>query len=149
MAEIHAAGSTESDRIEANRRLGRKFFEEQDRLRGGPAVELCASDYRALLGGNAPLDREGHAAFAQAFYGAFPDMRHEIEEVIAEPSRIAVRFVLYGTQSGPFFGIPATERAVRVAANVLMEVQDGRVTRLLGIFDEAGLLRQLGVLPAG
>jgi hypothetical protein len=28
--------------VEANAALGRKFFEEQDRVRGGPASELCA-----------------------------------------------------------------------------------------------------------
>jgi predicted ester cyclase len=35
---------------------------------------------------------------------------------------------------------------VVVVANVLLTVRDGRVSELRGIFDEAGLLRQLGVL---
>jgi hypothetical protein len=29
-----------------------------------------------------------------------------------------------------------------------MEVSGGIVTRLFGVFDEAGLLRQLGILPS-
>jgi len=33
----------------ANAALGRRFFEEQDRLQGGPAPELCAPDYQAAL----------------------------------------------------------------------------------------------------
>jgi predicted ester cyclase len=131
----------------ANRALGRRFFEEQDRLRGGPAQALCAGSYTATLGGNPPMDRDGHEGFARAFYGAFPDMRHDVEEVFATDDRVAVRFVLRGTHTGSFFGMPATNRPVQVAANVLMQVGgDGKVTALLGIFDEAGLLRQLGVL---
>jgi hypothetical protein len=35
-----------------------------------------------------------------------------------------------------------------VVANILMQVADGRVRRLAGVFDEAGLLRQIGVLPS-
>ena len=130
------------------RALGRRFFEEQDRLRGGPAPDLCAPGYVALIGGNPPMPREGHEAFARAFYAAFPDIRHDIQDVFADADRVAVRFVLRGTHTGPFFGIPATERPVTVAAHVLMQVADGRVTKLAGIFDEAGLLRQIGALPS-
>jgi steroid delta-isomerase-like uncharacterized protein len=128
--------------------LGRHFFEEQDRLRGGPAPALCAPGYLAALGGNPPMPREGHEAFARAFYGAFPDMHHTIEDVFATDDRVAVRFVLRGTHTGSFFGIPPTGRSVTVAANVLMHVSDGKVTKLAGVFDEAGMLRQLGVFPA-
>ena len=37
---------------------------------------------------------------------------------------------------------------VEIAAHVIMHVANGKVTKLFGIFDEAGLLRQLGILPA-
>jgi len=139
---------TEPATIGANRELGRRFFQEQDRLRGGPAEALCAPDYVAALGGNPGIDRAGHEGFARAFYAAFGDLRHDVEEVFATEDRVAVRFVLHGTHTGSFFGIPATQRRVAVAANVLMHVAGGKVTRLLGVFDEAGLLRQLGVLAS-
>jgi steroid delta-isomerase-like uncharacterized protein len=130
------------------RALGQRFFEEQDRVRGGPVPELCTPDYVAVIGGNPPLPREGHEAFARAFYAAFPDVRHNFEEIFADGDRVAVRFVLRGTHSGSFYGIPATGRPVTIAAHVLMQVKDGRVARLFGIFDEAGMLRQIGVLPS-
>ena len=138
--------STANASARENAILGRRFFEEQDRLRGGPAPALCAPEYVALIGGNPPMPREGHEAFAQAFYGAFSDIHHTIEDVFATDERVAVRFTLRGTHDGPFFGIPPTGRAVTVTANVQMQVANGKVTRLLGIFDEAGLLRQLGAL---
>lgn len=138
---------SDRDQIETNRGLGRKFFAEQDRLRGGPAPELCSPDYRAHLGGNPPVDRAGHEEFARSFYGAFEGLRHEVERVIADADDVAVRFILRGTHTGAFFGIPPTGRAVVIAANVLLRVHDGKVQELFGIFDEAGMLRQLGVLP--
>lgn len=143
MTTTAAAGA-----IEANCALGRRFFQEQDRLRGGPADALCAPGYRAHLGGNLAMAREGHEGFAKAFYAAFPDMHHEIGEVFATEDRVLVRFVLHGTNTGSFFGMPATGRAVTVPAHVILHVSGGKVTTLFGIFDEAGLLRQLGILPS-
>ena len=135
-------------RLTTNRELGKRFFAEQDRLRGGPAPELCTPDYVAHLGANPPLDRAGHEGFAQAFYAAFPAMRHHLEQVIAEEAKVVVRFVLSGIHEGSFFGIPPTGRSVSLAAHVILLLKDGKVSELFGIFDEAALLRQLGVLPS-
>ena len=132
--------------IEANRALGRRFFEEQDRLRGGPAEALCAPGYRAEIGGNPAMDRAGHEGFARAFSAGFDGIRHDIEEVFATEDRAAVRFVLRGRHTGSFFGIPATQQSIAVAGHVIVHIAGGQVTKLLGIFDEAGLLRQLGAL---
>lgn len=138
---------TESTVAAANRAFGRRFFAEQDQLKGGPAEALCAGAYQAYLGGNPPVDRAGHEAFAKAFYAAFDGIHHTIEDVFATEDRVAVRFALNGTHSGSFFGIPPTGRAVTIVANVILHVTNGKATKLFGIFDEAGMLRQLGVLP--
>jgi predicted ester cyclase len=42
--------------------------------------------------------------------------------------------------------MPATGRHVEIAAHILMRVDEGKVTEIHGIFDEAGLLRQLGAI---
>ena len=137
------------DTKEANRALGRKFFTEQDRLKGDLPPDLCAPEYQARVGSNPPMDRAAHGGFGRAFYAAFPDIHHEIEQVIAENDVAMVRFSLHGTHTAAFFGIPATNRKIAVPAHVILHMRDGLVTNLLGVFDEAGLLRQLGVLPAG
>ena len=134
---------------ETNRALGRHFFEEQDRLRGGPALELCAPSYRAHLGGNPAMDRAAHEGFALGFYGAFPDLHHVIEHVVATEDAVVVRFVLHGTNSGSLFGMPATGRAATIACIAMLFVENGKVVTLKAVFDEAGMLRQLGVLPGG
>src|SRR5262245_18510563 len=118
--------------IDANRALGRRFFEEQDRLRGGPAAALCAPTYRGTLGSNPEMPREGHEGFAKAFYAAFPDMHHEIVEVFATEDRVFVRFVLRGTNSGSFFGMPPTGKTMTIPAHVYMQVAGGAVVRLFG-----------------
>ena len=127
--------------------LGPRFFEAQDRLRGGPDPELCAPDYVAQIAGFPPFDLAGHQHFASAFYAAFPDIHHTIEDVVATDDQVAVRFTLTGTHQGPFNGIPATGNAIRVSAIAILRVTDGSVRRLDAVFDQIGMLRQLGVLP--
>ncbi len=132
--------------MRSNQELGSHFFAEQDRLRGGPATDLCAGGYRARIGSYPEMDRAGHEGFAMAFYSAFPDMRHVIDDVVSDNSRVVVRFTIRGSQTGAFFGMPATGKAVSVGGIAILRVESGQVVALDAVFDEAGLLRQLGVL---
>jgi hypothetical protein len=79
-----------------SRTLGPQFFLEQDRLRGGPSEAMCAPDYSAQIGGNPIMDLDGHQQFAKMFYAGIPDAKHTIEDVIAEPGKVAVRFMING-----------------------------------------------------
>jgi predicted ester cyclase len=132
--------------VEINEALGRRFFEAQDRLRGGPVEELCAPEYQAFIGGYPAMDRAGHEGFAKAFYAGFPDMTHQVDQIIATETRVIVRFVLRGTHTGSLFGIPPSGRPAVIAAHIILHVSDGKVTKVFGIFDEAGMLRQIGAI---
>lgn len=124
------------------------FFEAQDRLRGGPDPELCADGYTAHLAGHPPMDLAGHTGFAAAFYGAVPDLRHHVEEVLSDGDRVTVRFRLQGTNDGAFMDNPPSGNPVDVGAVVLMTIASGKVTEARGEFDELGFMQQIGVLPS-
>lgn len=127
--------------------LPAEFFLGQDRLHGPLVPDLVAPTYRAEIVGFAPMDAEAHGQFGRAFYAAFPDMRHRIDDVVAAGSCVAVRFTLQGTHAGEFLGIPATGRPIEVVASAFLTVDGGRVTHLRAQFDQLGLLQQLGALP--
>jgi hypothetical protein len=110
---------------EMHHTLARRFFAEQDRLRGGPAPELCAPGYTAHLASNPPMDLAGHQAFAAAFYAGFPDLRHQVEQVVAEGDQVAVRFTLFGTHTEPFLGVEPTGRPVCLTAIACMALEGG------------------------
>ena len=136
-----------TDDVTSTAGVAHAFFEAQDRLRGGPAPELCAPDYAASIAGFPTFDLAGHQQFAAAFYAAFPDVHHTVDDVVAGDGRVCARFTLAGTHRGDFGGIPATGRPIRVPAIAIMRVEGGRVRRLDGIFDQLGLLRQIGAVP--
>jgi steroid delta-isomerase-like uncharacterized protein len=126
--------------------LGRRFFEAQDRLRGGPDPELCSATYTAQIGGNSPMSLAGHQQFAKLFYGGFPDICHTIDETIAEDDRVVVRFTLRGTHKGDFLGIPPTGKSIEVSAIAILQVVDGHVNRLRAVFDQASMMQQLAAV---
>lgn len=131
---------------EANKKLGRAFFEAQDRLKGGPDATLCAATYTAYIGSNPPMTRADHEAFAKAFYAAFPNLLHTVDEVLAEGDKVVVRFTIRGTHTGDFLGIPPTKKSIEVGAIGVFRVADGKVAELHAQFDQMGMMRQLGVM---
>jgi predicted ester cyclase len=124
-----------------------RFFHGQDRLRGQLPPDLCAPEYRAEIVGFPAMDVAAHARFGKAWYDAFPNITHTIDEARPTDTGIVVRFTANGRHTGPFMGIPATDREVSVSAVGLLTIVEGKVTHLRGMFDQIGLLRQLGVVP--
>lgn len=132
---------------ERNRELGRRFFEAQDRLKGGPDPDLCAPGYTAHIGSNPPMTLAGHQAFAKAFYAGFPNLRHMIEETVADDAKVVVRFTLRGTHQAEFMGIQPTQKDIQIEAIAILSIVSGKVTEVRAQFDQLGMMRQIGVIP--
>jgi predicted ester cyclase len=61
--------------------------------------------------------------------------------------RIAALWTVVGTHAGGPMNIPATGRTVRLHGASFFEVAAGRIVRANHVWDTAGLLRALGLLP--
>ena len=127
--------------------IGITFFKSQDKIKGQPASELCTSDYKAHIAGNPPLDYEGHKQFGIMFYTGFPDLAHNIKDVITDGNKVVVRFTLTGTHTSNFMGIPPTNKSINVSAIAILDVVDGKVKEVNGEFNQMSLMQQLGLVP--
>jgi steroid delta-isomerase-like uncharacterized protein len=130
-----------------NEQLARRFFEAQDEMRGGPDSALCTEDYTARIGDNPPMTLKDHEGFAAAFYSGFPDLHHTVEETVAADDRVAFRFTLRGTHRGDFMGIPPTQKSFQATGVGIFQIVEGRISNVRGVFDQFGMMRQLGVVP--
>jgi steroid delta-isomerase-like uncharacterized protein len=90
---------------------------------------------------------EGLKDILRAMRSAFPDLIFSIQEQVAENDKVASRFEWTGTHQGPFLGIPATGRPVRVWGMVIDRLDEGRIKDTRILMDTLGLLIQLGVVP--
>jgi steroid delta-isomerase-like uncharacterized protein len=91
---------------------------------------------------------EGFKQLTLAFRSAFPDMRLEIEDILAEGDNVAARLHFRGTNSGSFQGMPATDKTVEFTGTGIFRIVDGKVTENWMNMDLLVLLQQLGVSPA-
>ncbi|TMK72574.1 MAG: ester cyclase [Actinobacteria bacterium] len=140
-----------TDRVEAretNKRVARRLFEEAVQ-NGNVAVidEVFAPD--AEFEGPAPAGRgtqyRDHLA---ALHRGLDRVTCEIEQIIAEDDRVAVRARIGGTSAGEWEGLPASGRDVSFVAITIFEFQDGRVVRCVEARDNITIWVQVGDLPA-
>jgi hypothetical protein len=92
-------------------------------------------------------------AFYTGFWNAFPDLAVEVAEgpfFHPHAPRITIIWLGTGTHTGPLNppGLPPTAKRIQGHVWEMLEVCDGIVSRVGQVFDTAGLMRQLGVLPA-
>lgn len=92
----------------------------------------------------------GPAGVSQSFaryWHAFPDLTFATDEVIMQDGRAAVMWTARGTHLGPLMHIPATNRHIEVRGVSILTLQNGAITRAFHLWDQAGLLRSMALLP--
>jgi len=115
----------------------------------GALVEMVAEDFVELnpLPGQGP-GRAGLGGVLSMMFAGFPDLRWTLHDTLVEGDRVMGFSTWTGTHEGEFMGIPATGRAATVEAWTIDRYRDGILVESRIIMDVAGLLGQLGVLPA-
>ncbi len=135
---------------EENKAVIRRAYDELWNERNvGVVDELVAEDF---LNHAAPPDRQrGRQDLKDMilmFESAFPDFHYEVEDVIAEREKVAVRDLFRGTHQGNFMGIPATGNRVTMEAIHIYRFREGKLAEHWVVRDDLGMMRQLGVAPA-
>lgn len=109
-------------------------------------TKIVAEDY-VQHGAGRPSTRKGLQATYAAYRAAFPDIKWTIEFIGADGDKVFLYSSLTGTQRAPFNGIPATNKAVTINTSDVYQIKDGMIVAHWDVFDQFGLLTQLGVLP--
>jgi len=74
---------------------------------------------------------------------AFPDLKVEIHDQIAEGDKVTTRKSFYATHTGEFFGIPPTKKSVVMEVIDIVRLRDGKYVEHWGILDMQSLIAQL------
>lgn len=94
-----------------------------------------------------PATREGLKSFMTDFRKAFPDLHFEINDMIITDTKAAVLSTMTGTNSGPFMGMPATNKKVTIMGiDYLLFNKDAICTEHWGYEDDMSMMQQLGMM---
>jgi steroid delta-isomerase-like uncharacterized protein len=126
---------------DANKELVRRFYREAVNERDSGACErLLSVDF---VHNGEPRGRTGQRQAVDYFLAAFPDLRNEIELILAEDDLVAAHQRWSGTHRGEFLGVKATERPVAFTSIAVLRIRDGLIAQAWDEMDAAGLLAQL------
>ena len=136
---------------ETNKTVSRRFFEEVfSKGKLNVLDEIIAKDHvnsgpGAIAG--LPNGLEGAKQFVTAYRNAFPDVHLTIDEQIAEGDKVVTRWTGHGTHQGELAGIQATNKSTTVTGISVDRFVNGKIAESWGIFDEFGMMQQLGAIP--
>jgi steroid delta-isomerase-like uncharacterized protein len=125
-----------------------RFYDELNAGNVGVIDELIADDFvdREEFPGISP-DKAGVKQFFTMFRTAFPDMRMDPHEMLADGDLVCARATMSGTHQGEFMGIPPTGRRFEVDGIDIVRVRDGHFVEHWGVLDAMKMMQQLGAIP--
>lgn len=133
----------------ANEQLVRRFIDEVFIAGRADAVdELVAPDFVSHTWGFAEDGREKLRATTHRMRTTLSDVRFDVEDVITEGDRVAVRLTASATPTGDFMGVPAAGKPYRIGEIHWFRIADGRIAEHWHQHDRLGLMQQLGALGA-
>jgi steroid delta-isomerase-like uncharacterized protein len=77
----------------------------------------------------------------------FPDLHVTVADMVAEGDKVAAHRVAKGTQTGTFFGVPASGAPVVIEAMDILRIASGKIVEVWHVEDIVGVLAQIGAGP--
>jgi steroid delta-isomerase-like uncharacterized protein len=136
-----------------NQQIVKRYYDEVW-CNGKTAIidEVMAPDYEnhdPATPGKCIKGREAFKGLIAAYREAFPDLRMDIYEQHTSGDTVISRWRAIGTHKGALMGIPPTgKRGEPVEGVTFSRFANGKIVRDEAVWDLAGLLRNLGVLPS-
>jgi C-1 hydroxylase len=133
---------------EQNKEIARQCIQAWDRhdIQGMEPL-VSSSDYSFQSPGMSPINWDTTKQFLTAFWSAFPDLSHKIQDIMAEGDKVAVRVINTGTHKGEFLGIPPTDKKVSFVGVGFLTIRDGKIVEQWAVNDTMELMQQLSLSP--
>jgi steroid delta-isomerase-like uncharacterized protein len=128
----------------------RRFYEMVNSGDIDKFVDLLADDFvehEEMPG--MPTGREGTRQLFKMMATAFPDMKWDPQDILADGDKAIARVQFTGTNDGEFMGMPATGKSVSIQViDIVRFDEDGLAREHWGVLDQMGMMTQLGAVPA-
>ncbi|MBE7184839.1 MAG: ester cyclase [Methylobacterium mesophilicum] len=85
----------------------------------------------------------GYRAMLERDHREIPDLRFEVDLLVANGTHVASRLLFDCRPRGEFFGLPIDGRRVRFAENVFYRFENGLIAEVWSVIDTAAIADQL------
>ncbi|TWT19649.1 ester cyclase [Luteimonas wenzhouensis] len=90
-----------------------------------------------------PIGLEGYRRMLEEDYRAIPDLRFEVQLLVADGSSVAARLAFDCHPAGRFLGLDVDGRRARFCENVMYGYADGKIARVWSVIDKVAVERCL------
>ncbi len=101
---------------------------------------------REDMGNDRSYNKEDLRKTVNVYFNAFPDLQLEAEKIIEKGDQVVVCWVARGHHKGKIMKIPATGKFISFRGVSVLEIRESRISKVWYIWDEAAMLRQMGML---
>ncbi len=130
-----------------NKALVRRYWDEVVNAGNLNVIdELYAPDYVLHAPEGDVYGPESVRQQLDDYRSAFPDLRADVMDEVAEGDKVVQRVVARGTHRGELFGVPATGVPVTIAGIVISRVAAGKIAEEWEVIDLLDVLRQMGAI---
>jgi predicted ester cyclase len=127
---------------ERNKAIVRKYVEEEDMGESDIIYELVDPDFVYHYPNGHDLRGLGRLKAAISEYQkGFPDGKHEIVCQLAEEDLVATHYIMTGTHTGEYMGIPPTKKQFKLTVIDICHLKDGKIVEAWVEFDPAVIPR--------
>ncbi len=140
--------------VEENKAVVLRFYEELWNERNlSVADEIISPDcvtHQLQSGAAAVGVRRGPEAVMQhigEWLNGFPDLRFDVEQMVAQEDRVMSQSVMRATHTGEWLGLAPTKRDVSIRLMVIHRIEGGRIVEDWVLVEALGFFQELGLLP--
>lgn len=149
-AELAKRAGASGDHAAEHHALFSRWFEELWNKKNYEITrELVASEFTAHGAGGQDIKQgpDGVAGMVKIWHDAFPDGHMTMDDLITEGEYSTIRMTFRGTQTGDFYGIPASNKPVEVTSIGIDRVVNGKISEGWGELNMLGMMMQMGAIP--
>ena len=132
--------------VEENKRTYKRYIELLNNQELGSLSEVVDPDrYREICVGFTPgwVDLPEAVGSLEKVITGIPDLHARVDDCIAEDDKVYARLTVTGTNSGSFYGIPATGGTYEVSMFDYARIEDGRIVERVQQSDTLSQMRQM------
>jgi steroid delta-isomerase-like uncharacterized protein len=131
---------------EKNKTVARAFFEE---VLGQGKLEKYSDFHTADFVAHSAEHEYTLAedlAVAREERKALPDMQMAVNHIVAEGDQVVVHWTVWGTNTQPGMGLPATGKPVKTSGMTLFRFRAGKISEEWNAWSMLSVLKQVGLL---
>ena len=112
-------------------------------------LPFYATDYvvEDITAGRVREGWEGMRQWTRSVFTAFPNLQYALIDHIQQDGKLVLHWLAKGNHQGPLMKIPATGKNVFIHGMSILQFEGDKIKHGRVMWDLAGVLRQIGLLP--